>query len=102
MPKQRQLLKKDDRHQLMSSGSTLRGTTRPPEKPKVRMLRPLPIDAQVGASRAPTLLYDRRQAAGLLGGVCTMTLVRLERQGKLTPIRLSSSPKAHVFYNAIQ
>jgi hypothetical protein len=46
------------------------------------------------------LLYSREQAAKLLGGVSVSTIIRLERAGKLQPIRLSGSPTAQVFFRA--
>jgi hypothetical protein len=46
----------------------------------------------------PPLLYSRRDAAHLLS--CSVeTLIRLERKGDLTPIRINKhSPKASVYY----
>jgi hypothetical protein len=47
----------------------------------------------------PQLLYSRAQAARLLGNVCVMTVVRLEKRGLLTPVRLDRRSKSgQVFY----
>jgi hypothetical protein len=51
---------------------------------------------------APPLLYDRQETSRLLGGVCRMTLFRMERDGRLTPIKLTKSKQAHVFYRAAE
>jgi hypothetical protein len=44
------------------------------------------------------LLYTRKQARELLGGISVFTLIRLEREGRLKPIRLSQSPTSQVYY----
>jgi hypothetical protein len=49
-------------------------------------------------SSKPRLLYDREQAAELLGGVSTQTLIRLEQAGVLTPIKLAASPNGKTYY----
>jgi hypothetical protein len=49
---------------------------------------------------AAPLLYSREQAARLLGGVCAMTLIRMEKRGVLKPIRLVPSANGRVFYTA--
>lgn len=46
------------------------------------------------------LLYSREQARVILGGICVMTLRRLEARGALTPVRLNKSPNSRVFYRA--
>lgn len=46
------------------------------------------------------LLYTRRQAAALLGGVSLPTVIRLEREGKLRAIRLLPKQHSQVFYAA--
>jgi predicted site-specific integrase-resolvase len=43
-------------------------------------------------------LYTRRQAANLLGSVDVSTIRRLERSGKLKPIRLTR-PRGQVFFS---
>jgi hypothetical protein len=48
------------------------------------------------------LLYSREQAAEQLGGVSTDTVRRLERQGRLKPVRLTGSRTGKVFYRAEQ
>jgi hypothetical protein len=46
------------------------------------------------------LLVTRQDAARMLGGVSIMTIIRLDADKNLRPIRLnSSSPNARVFYN---
>ena len=45
------------------------------------------------------LLVSRRDAADALGGVSVATLIRLEKQGVLKPVRLNkNSSTAQVFY----
>jgi hypothetical protein len=44
------------------------------------------------------LLYTRKQARELLGGISVFTLIRLEREGRLKPIRLSRSPTSQAYY----
>jgi hypothetical protein len=46
------------------------------------------------------LLYTRRQVAELLGGVDVSTVRRLEREGRLTPIRLTGRKTGQVFLRA--
>jgi hypothetical protein len=43
-----------------------------------------------------SLLCTREQVAEMLGGVSTMTVIRLEERGSLTPVRLT--PNGMVFY----
>ena len=54
------------------------------------------------APQAPKqrLLYSRKQAGELLGGVSVATLKRLEDEGLLRPIKLSRSATAQTFYAA--
>lgn len=49
---------------------------------------------------SPRLLYSREQVAEMLGGVSIATVRRLEREGRLKPVRLSRSPTAMVFFRA--
>jgi len=49
---------------------------------------------------AERLLFSREQTAEVLGGVSIATIRRLEREGRLKPIRLSRSPTAMVFFRA--
>ncbi len=59
--------------------------------------------AQSAGSHVETttrLLYSREQVAGMLGGVSIATVRRLEREGRLKPVRLSRSPTAMVFFRA--
>ena len=44
------------------------------------------------------LLYTREQVGELFGGVSIATVRRLEREGKLKPVRLSRSPTGMVFF----
>jgi hypothetical protein len=47
------------------------------------------------------LLYTRREAGALFG--CSIeTLIRLEGEGRLTPLKLSTRPGGMVFYKAQQ
>jgi|GEM_PF-6933176 len=46
------------------------------------------------------LLFTRKQAAELLGGINHSTLRRLESAGLLKPVRLNPGPGAMVFYRA--
>jgi hypothetical protein len=50
----------------------------------------------------PPLLYSRKQSRKKLGDISDSSVKRLEEQGRLTPIRLSRSPTAMVFYAADQ
>jgi transposase len=45
------------------------------------------------------LLYNRREAARLFG-VSVETIIRLEGEGRLTGLKLSSSPNGKTFYRA--
>ena len=59
--------------------------------------------ANDGASHAETparLIYSRQQVAEMLGGISTASVRRLEREGRLQPIRLGRSPTAMVFFRA--
>ena len=47
------------------------------------------------------LLYTRREA-GALFGVSVGTFIRLEGEGRLTPLKLSTRPNGMVFYKAAQ
>ncbi len=51
-----------------------------------------------GPARVTPLIYPRRLAAELLS-VSTATLIRLEAEGRLRPIKLSASPAAMTFYS---
>lgn len=53
--------------------------------------RPPPPPAQ--------LVYTRAQARVLLGNVSVMTLIRMERQKLLKPIRMTKGKAAQVFYS---
>lgn len=76
-----------------------RAKTRPKQSTKARSVKPIrPIT--LPADGPQPFLYDRATTARLMGNVCTMTLVRMEKQGKLTPIRLGQGARCHVFYNA--
>jgi hypothetical protein len=44
------------------------------------------------------LLYSRRQVAELLGGITVATVRQLEREGRLTPIRLTGRKTGQVFF----
>lgn len=44
------------------------------------------------------LLYSRAQACIALGNISEMTLIRLERSGRLKPVRLTQSRSGAVFY----
>jgi len=46
------------------------------------------------------LLYSRRHACALLGGISTATLIRLENDGVIEPIKLGRSPTGQTFYRA--
>lgn len=50
----------------------------------------------------PPLLYSREQTAAALGGVSTMTVIRLEQAGLLDPIKLAGSRNGHTFYAVAQ
>jgi hypothetical protein len=60
-----------------------------PRRAKQRAETPRPLDPA-------QLLYSRQHTAMLLGGLSVMTVIRLEKAGKLTPIK----PGGHVFYRA--
>jgi DNA-binding transcriptional MerR regulator len=45
-------------------------------------------------------LVTRKQVATLFGRIHVATIIRLEREGLLKPIRLRRSPTAQVFYRA--
>ncbi len=45
------------------------------------------------------LLYSRSQAAKLLGGISVDSIIALEQQGKLSPVKLTGKPKSQVFYH---
>ncbi|MEI9916214.1 MAG: hypothetical protein WDN29_10785 [Methylovirgula sp.] len=44
------------------------------------------------------LLYTRKDAKLALGGRSTATMLRMEAEGLLKPIKLSSSPNGQTFY----
>jgi hypothetical protein len=46
------------------------------------------------------LLFSREQVAALLGGISTATVRRMEREGRLRPIRLTGRSTGQVFYSA--
>jgi len=48
------------------------------------------------------LIYSRKQSRKKLGDISDSSIKRLEEQGLLSPIRLSRSPTAMVFYAADQ
>lgn len=52
------------------------------------------------SNQTTPLLYSRKEAARLLGNVSIATIIRLEQQGRLKPIRLSRSPSAQIFFKA--
>ncbi len=58
----------------------------------------MPLNATNSKTSKEQLLVSRKDAAHLLGGVCTRTLIRLEQAGRLTPLRLDPKPKSTVFY----
>lgn len=45
----------------------------------------------------PQLLFTRKQVAALIGA-STMTVFRLEKQGRLHGIRLTNKPSSQVFF----
>jgi hypothetical protein len=45
------------------------------------------------------LIVDRVQAQRMLGGVSESTLLRLERERQLTPIKLSRRPASKTYYS---
>lgn len=49
-----------------------------------------------------SLLIDRNQARVILGNCSYSTILRMEAEGKLTPIRLTGSDKAKVFLRLSQ
>lgn len=55
-------------------------------------------DSKTSLSADAPQLCTRRQAARLLGGVDVSTIRRLERSGKLRPIRLTR-PRGQVFFS---
>jgi hypothetical protein len=46
------------------------------------------------------LLFSRAQAAKLLGGLSFATLIRLEKAGRLRPVKLLNNPSGKTFYTA--
>jgi hypothetical protein len=53
-------------------------------------------------SKSPErLLFSRAQVAALLGGVSSATVRRMEREGRLRPIRLTGRPTGQVFFRAV-
>jgi hypothetical protein len=55
--------------------------------------------ASLTNNNSAPLLHTRKQASVLLGGVSVSSLIRLERSGRLKPIKLNpSSPNAQTFY----
>lgn len=46
------------------------------------------------------LLYSREQVAELLGGISTATVRRMERAGRLHPIRLTGRNSGQVFFKS--
>jgi hypothetical protein len=48
---------------------------------------------------AQKLIVSRTEAAEMLGGVSTLTLIRLEHAGRLKPIRLTRRASGKVFYS---
>ena len=52
--------------------------------------------------KSPQQLLISRQDAARKLGCCAMTLTRLEKDGVLTPIRLSRKPTGRVFYRVSQ
>jgi hypothetical protein len=65
-----------------------------PAPPSAAPAPPEPAPAPIPSR----LLYPREETAVLLGGVCTMTIIRLERKGLLTPVRLWSSKNSRVYH----
>ena len=47
----------------------------------------------------PRLLYSRRQARPLLGGISTATMLRLEKMGVLIAIKPGGLPTGMTFYS---
>lgn len=47
-------------------------------------------------------ILSRKQARSRLGGCSTMTLVRLEQAGKLTPIKLTDKPTSKTYYESAE
>jgi hypothetical protein len=64
-------------------------------------LPPRPTNRQ-RASEAPLrqLLYSRKQASELLGGINVATIRQLEKAGRLKPIRPSGKKTGAVFFTA--
>jgi len=46
----------------------------------------------------PQLLYSRKQAARLLGYTSIDSVIELEQQGRLTPVRPTAKRNGQVFY----
>jgi hypothetical protein len=67
-----------------------------PNQTTIRRRVPTPI---AEPKRLERLLYSRAQASELLGGASTTLLKRLEKQGALTPIKLSRRRQSQVYYS---
>lgn len=62
-----------------------------------------PNPALKAASTVRRVLLTRAQAGHTLGGVSVSTIIRLEREKRLTPIKLhKDAPTAQTFYRADQ
>lgn len=48
------------------------------------------------------ILVSRKQAAEMLGGLSVWTLMYHERQGRLTPVRLSGKARGQVYYDRLE
>lgn len=55
---------------------------------------------QKSESAVQPLLVSRRDAAVMLGNVSVSTIVRLENDGRLTPVKLSTSRNGATYYRA--
>jgi hypothetical protein len=79
-------------------------------QPASRAARRFPTGARAPARRAeprrdefatvPKLLHARREAAHMLGGVSVATLIRLEKSGRLHPVKLDASKRTGQTYYA--
>jgi hypothetical protein len=69
-------------------------------RPEAKTATPSPTPV-ASRERAPDrLIFTRRQVAQLLGGIDTSTVRRLERDGRLRPIRLTGRKTGQVFFRA--
>lgn len=62
-------------------------------------MRPKLSDSEITSSSQ--LLYSREQARRILGGVSISTIIRMEKTGALSPVRLNrQAAHGQVFYRA--